>query len=74
MKTDPTLPQAYAASGGGGNYKLSTSNVGYTAMFGGFSPMAPDGYGVCYAMLEGKINISVTAWRDCAEARARCML
>jgi len=62
---------AFKRSGGGGNYRLSTSNVGYTPMFGGFAPMTHDGYGVCYAMLEGRINISVSAWHSCAETCAR---
>uniref|UniRef100_A0A7S0IZG6 Choline/carnitine acyltransferase domain-containing protein n=1 Tax=Calcidiscus leptoporus TaxID=127549 RepID=A0A7S0IZG6_9EUKA len=66
--------KAYTASGGGGNYKLSTSNVGYTAMFGGFSPMTPDGYGVCYAMLEGRMNFSVTSWRDCEQTNSDAMV
>merc|ERR1719263_2438216 len=56
---------AYKRSGGGGNYRLSTSNVGYTPMCGGFAPMTADGYGVCYALLEGRMNISVSAWRAC---------
>ena len=64
--TDP----AFKRSGGGGNYVISTSNVGYTPLFGGFAPMTPDGYGVCYAMLEGRMNISVSAWRDCKDTDA----
>ena len=58
---------AYKRSGGNGNYVLSTSNVGYTPLFGGFAPMTADGYGVCYALLEGRMNISITSWRSCAE-------
>ena len=55
---------AFKRSGGGGNFTISTSNVGYTPLFGGFSPMTADGYGVCYAMLEGRMNVAVTAWRS----------
>ena len=29
--------------------------MGYTPLFGGFSPMTADGYGVCYAMLDGRM-------------------
>ena len=29
--------------------------------------MTADGYGVCYALLEGRMNISITSWRSCAE-------
>ena len=57
---------AFKKSGMGGNFRLSTSNVGYTPQFGGFAPMTPDGYGACYALLEGRINIGVSAWRSCA--------
>ena len=58
--------RAFKKSGMGGNFRLSTSNVGYTPQFGGFAPMTPDGYGACYALLEGRINIGVSAWRSCA--------
>ena len=62
--------ESFKLSGGGGNYILSTSNVGYTPMCGGFAPMTPDGYGVCYSILEGRMNISVTTWRTCKETDA----
>lgn len=29
--------------------------------------MTDDGYGVCYAQLEGRMNVAITAWRSCAE-------
>ena len=61
----------YAASEkSGGNYRLSTSNVGYSPLFGGFAPMTADGYGVCYSMLEGRMNLAITAWRSCADTSA----
>jgi hypothetical protein len=60
--TDP----AYKKSGGGGNFLISTSNVGYTPLFGGFAPMSKDGYGACYSILEGRINISTSSWNTCA--------
>ena len=44
MFTDP----AYAKSGGGGNFLLSTSTSGYTGMSGGTAAMVPDGYGCFY--------------------------
>ena len=62
--------RAYKLSGGGGNYRMSTSNVGYTPLFGGFAPMTADGYGVCYSMLEGRMNIMITTWHTCAETSA----
>lgn len=65
--------KAYKLSGGGGNYRMSTSNVGYTPLFGGFAPMTADGYGVCYAMLESRMNVIVTTWHSCAETSASRM-
>lgn len=59
--------KAYKLSGGGGNYRVSTSNVGYTPLFGGFAPMTADGYGVCYSMLEGRMNVMITSWKSCNE-------
>lgn len=59
--------KAYKTSGGMGNYRISTSNVGYTPLFGGFAPMTPDGYGLCYSQLEKRMTVSITAWRSCAE-------
>ena len=63
--------KAYKLSGGGGNYRLSTSNVGYTPLFGGFAPMTADGYGCCYSMLEGRMNIMITTWHSCKETSAK---
>lgn len=37
-------------SGGGGNFDLSTSFVGYTPVFGGVAAMTNDGYGSFYHM------------------------
>jgi len=36
-------------SGGGGNFVLSTSCVGYTPLIGGVPPMCKDGYGFFYS-------------------------
>ncbi len=62
--------KAYKASGGGGNYRLSTSNVGYTPLCGGFAPMTADGYGACYALLENRMNVIITTWHSCPETSA----
>ena len=35
-------------SGGGGNFVLSTSFVGYTTVYGGVVPMVEHGYGCFY--------------------------
>lgn len=37
-------------SGGGGNFVLSTSSLGYTAMVGFVSPMCRDGYATFYSI------------------------
>lgn len=54
--TDP----AFAKSGGGGNYALSTSTVGYTPVFGGVAAMTPDGYGCFYAMQPDRFTFFVS--------------
>ena len=35
--------------------------------------MTSDGYGVCYAMLEGRMNIAISAWRSDASTSADAM-
>lgn len=54
----------YAKSGGGGNFVLSTSTLGYSINVGFVAPMVIDGYGVFYSMLDDKIWIIITAYRD----------
>ena len=55
---------AFSATGGGGNYVLSTSTLGYTDITGGASPMVPHGYGCFYSMLPEKIYLFITSYRD----------
>lgn len=40
----------YLKSGGGGNYVLSTSTLGYSVNVGFVAPMVLDGYGVFYTI------------------------
>lgn len=54
----------YSKSGGGGNFVLSTSTLGYSINVGFVAPMVVDGYGVFYSMLDDCIWIIVTAYRD----------
>ncbi|KAJ8288439.1 hypothetical protein COCON_G00010980 [Conger conger] len=61
--TDPL----YAKSGGGGNFVLSTSLVGYTTVLGAVAPMVPHGYGVFYRIRDDRIVASYTAWKSCPE-------
>lgn len=54
----------FAKSGGGGNFVLSTSTLGYFINIGFVAPMITDGYGVFYTMLEDRIWIIITTYRD----------
>lgn len=54
----------YAKSGGGGNFVLSTSTLGYSINNGGMAPMILDGYGTFYTMLDDSIWLIVTAYSD----------
>lgn len=54
----------YTKSGGGGNFVLSTSTLGYSINVGFVAPMVADGYGVFYSMLDDSVWIIVTAYRD----------
>ena len=54
----------YTKSGGGGNFVLSTSTLGYTINVGFVAPMVLDGYGVFYAMLDDCVWMITTAYRD----------
>ncbi|CAD5112243.1 DgyrCDS1474 [Dimorphilus gyrociliatus] len=47
---DLYFDEAFIRSGGNGNYKLSTSFVGYTPIYGGVAPMCENGYGCFYSM------------------------
>lgn len=58
---------SYTASGGGGNFILSTSTCGYTGMSGGTSPMCLDGYGCFYNFEPHRIWLWVTAFRHSFE-------
>ncbi|KAF2366651.1 Acyltransferase ChoActase/COT/CPT [Trinorchestia longiramus] len=55
---------AFAKTGGGGNYVLSTSTLGYTDCAGGVAPMVPHGYGVFYTMMPTWIYIMVSTFKD----------
>jgi carnitine O-octanoyltransferase len=53
----------YKKSGGGGNFYLSTSTLGYTINVGFVAPMVLDGYGVFYSMLNDCVWMIMTAYR-----------
>jgi carnitine O-acetyltransferase len=56
--TDPSYGQSMY-------FKLSTSNVPTGGIFGGFGNMYPDGYGVCYHILENEIRASIVSRHAC---------
>ncbi|XP_052246538.1 peroxisomal carnitine O-octanoyltransferase-like isoform X2 [Dreissena polymorpha] len=64
--TDPS----YTKSGGGGNFVLSTSFVGYTPVYGGVVPMVEHGYGSFYIIEPTLITTFVSAWKSCSETDA----
>ncbi|XP_075994468.1 peroxisomal carnitine O-octanoyltransferase isoform X1 [Genypterus blacodes] len=69
LYTDPL----YTKSGGGGNFVLSTSLVGYTRVLGAVSPMVHHGYGFFYRIREDRIVASCSAWRSCPETDAESL-
>ncbi|XP_034553326.1 peroxisomal carnitine O-octanoyltransferase [Notolabrus celidotus] len=67
---DLFMDPLYARSGGGGNFVLSSSLVGYTTVLGVVAPMVPHGYGFFYRIRDDRIVISVSAWKSCHETDA----
>lgn len=56
---------AYAKSGGGGNFVLSTSNVsGYPWLWGGFVPMVKHGIGICYGAENDFLSFIISSFND----------
>ncbi|GLD99250.1 hypothetical protein PINS_up007968 [Pythium insidiosum] len=55
-------------------YLVSTSNIsggrGASPIWGGFSAMYNEGYGICYALQPDRINVSITAYHVCKETSA----
>lgn len=54
----------FLKSGGGGNFVLSTSTLGYFINIGFVAPMIKDGFGVFYTMLENCVWIIISSFRD----------
>lgn len=67
--TDPV----FAKSGGGGNFILSTSLVGYTTVLGAVAPMLHHGYGFFYQIRDDRLLASCSAWKSCAETNAESL-
>lgn len=54
----------YSKSGGGGNFVLSTSTLGFTINNGFVGPMVVDGYGVFYTITNESIWLNLTTFRE----------
>ncbi|KAF7656061.1 hypothetical protein LDENG_00046780 [Lucifuga dentata] len=67
--TDPL----YAKSGGGGNFVLSSSLVGYTKVLGVVAPMVYQGYGFFYCIRDDRIVASVSAWKSYRQTDAETL-
>ncbi|XP_006211928.1 peroxisomal carnitine O-octanoyltransferase [Vicugna pacos] len=64
--TDPL----FSRSGGGGNFVLSTSLVGYLRVQGVVVPMVHNGYGFFYHIRDDRFVVACTAWKSCPETDA----
>ncbi|XP_042231513.1 peroxisomal carnitine O-octanoyltransferase-like isoform X2 [Homarus americanus] len=64
---DLFMDPSYTKSGGGGNYVLSTSTVGYSPVFGGTSAMVPQGYGCFYSMVSDRMNFFLSGFKSSEE-------
>ncbi|XP_036614976.1 peroxisomal carnitine O-octanoyltransferase [Trichosurus vulpecula] len=64
--TDPL----FSKSGGGGNFVLSSSLLGYTRVNGVVVPMIHSGYGFFYNIRDDRFLVACTAWKSCAETDA----
>ncbi|XP_073533537.1 peroxisomal carnitine O-octanoyltransferase isoform X2 [Phyllobates terribilis] len=58
---------AFTKSGGGGNFVLSTSLIGYTNIHGAVVPMIHDGYGFFYRIRDDRFVVSCSAWKSSPE-------
>lgn len=54
----------YTKSGGGGNFVLSTSTLGFTINNGFVGPMVVDGYGFFYTITNDSIWVNTTSSRE----------
>uniref|UniRef100_A0A4W3JD44 Peroxisomal carnitine O-octanoyltransferase n=1 Tax=Callorhinchus milii TaxID=7868 RepID=A0A4W3JD44_CALMI len=60
----------FTRSGGGGNFVLSTSLVGYTTVLGAVVPMVRNGYGFFYRIRDDRIVVACSAWKSSPETNA----
>ncbi|KAK3515218.1 hypothetical protein QTP70_010620 [Hemibagrus guttatus] len=58
----------YIKSGGGGNFVLSSSLVGYTTVLGAVAPMVHHGYGFFYRICDDRAQYSaITELQHCVK-------
>ncbi|NWS66698.1 OCTC octanoyltransferase, partial [Crotophaga sulcirostris] len=67
------LDKAFTASGGGGNFVLSTSLVGYSRFNGCVLPMVHHGYGFFYNIRDDRILAVCCSWKSCPETDAEVL-
>ena len=63
--------RSYAATGGAGNFVLSTSCLGYSVIQGIVAPMVERGYGVFYRINDERIIFGVSSYRSCAATNSQ---
>ncbi|XP_070363756.1 peroxisomal carnitine O-octanoyltransferase isoform X4 [Equus asinus] len=68
--TDPV----FSKSGGGGNFVLSTSLIGYFRIQGVVAPMVHNGYGFFYHIRDNRFVVACTAWKSCPETDAEKLI
>lgn len=64
--TDPL----FSKSGGGGNFVLSTSLIGYLRIHGLVVPMVHNGFGFFYNIRDDRFVVACSAWKSCPETDA----
>ncbi|XP_051465450.1 peroxisomal carnitine O-octanoyltransferase isoform X2 [Apus apus] len=67
------VDKAFTASGGGGNFVLSTSLTGYTKFNGSALPMVHHGYGFFYSIRDDRILATCSSWKSCPETDAKVL-
>lgn len=60
----------FSKSGGGGNFVLSTSLIGYLRIQGLVVPMVHNGYGFFYSIRDNRFVVACSAWKSCPETDA----
>lgn len=58
------VDRAWTASGGGANFVLSTSCIGFGAVIGAVAAMVTGGYGAFYSIEEDNINFNITTFKN----------